>query len=264
MPELPEVQTVVNELDKNLKNKSIIEIDAVFEPIFNDDYKPVLNLKIESVTRRAKYIVYNFFDTDIHLISHLRMTGKYLFNDVPEKEEKFIRAIFKISDGTTMYYLDMRKFGKFDVTCELKNYFKNIGVEPLGKDLNYQYLEKLINKTIPIKTFLLDQSFIAGIGNIYADEVLFLSKIHPQRKTNSLNKTETELLIKNIKKVLKSAVENMGTRLSDYRDTDKGENQNYLNVYGRENRECKVCKSKIVKIKSSGRGTHYCPQCQII
>ena len=262
MPELPEVETVVRELNKNLKDKVFIDVDPIFRPIFNGDFHNVENLKVQSVNRRAKYIVFNFYDTDIHLISHLRMTGKYIFNHVDEKEEKFIRCIFTLNDNSKMYYLDMRKFGRFDLTINLDDYFKHIGIEPLDKNFTYSYLKQYLKGETPMKSFLLNQSVIAGLGNIYADEVLFLSRIHPKRKANSLSETEIKNLVSNIKTVITKAIDNMGTKLSDYRDTDKGKNQNYLNVYGRENKFCNICGTVISKIKMVGRGTHFCSECQ--
>lgn len=264
MPELPEVETVVRELDKNLKNKLFIQIDPIYRPIFNGDFHNLENLKIESITRRAKYIIYNFYDTDIHLISHLRMTGEYIFNQVNEKQERFVRCVFTLNDNSKMYYLDMRKFGRFDITVNLDDYFKKVGIEPFDQNFNTKFLEKLLTKELPIKSFLLDQSYIAGLGNIYADEVLFLSKVHPQRKSNLLTKKEIKSLVINIKEVLQKAIDNMGTNFSDYRDTDKGKNQNYLNVYGRENKFCNICGTVISKIKMGGRGTHFCAKCQKI
>jgi formamidopyrimidine-DNA glycosylase len=265
MPELPEVETVVRGLNDKVSNKTIREIELVWNKVFSDGSNPDLltGKKIKSVTRRAKYIVFNFVDSDLHLISHLRMTGKYLFN-LEQAEEKFLRCVFKFTDGTELYYLDMRKFGKFDICTDLKERFSHIGAEPLTDDLNVQYLKPLLQRDKPIKNFLMDQQYIAGLGNIYTDEVLFLSKIHPQRHSSSLSDKEIKLVIKNVKDVLGKAVDNMGTTLSDYRNTDNvaGENQNYLYVYGRNKAKCKVCGTVIEKIKMGGRGTHFCPKCQ--
>jgi formamidopyrimidine-DNA glycosylase len=265
MPELPEVETVVRGLNTKVSNKTIKEIITVWDKVFSDGSDPqqLTGKKIKSVTRRAKYIVFNFFSSDLHLISHLRMTGKYLFS-LDESEKKFLRCIFKFSDGTELFYLDMRKFGKFDICTDLNKRFSHIGAEPLTDDLNEKYLKPLLQRNKPIKNFLMDQAYIAGLGNIYTDEVLFLSKIHPQRHSSTLTDKEIKLVIKNVKTVLQKAVDNMGTTLSDYRNTDNvaGENQNYLNVYGRNKKACKTCKTEIEKIKLGGRGTHFCPQCQ--
>lgn len=273
MPELPEVETVVRELNQKTSLKEIKEIIPIYEKVFSEgsDYQLLKNLAIKSVTRRAKYIIFSFYDSDLFLISHLRMTGKYLFNmniginSLSEKDQSHIRCVFKLSDQTEMYYIDARKFGRFDICKDLTKRFIHVGVEPLSDNLNIKYLTPLLKRIKPIKVFLLDQQFIAGLGNIYADEVLFLSKIKPTRASSTLNKNEIKLMIDNIKIVLGKAVDNMGTTLSDYRNTDnnKGDNQNYLNVYGREKANCKVCSTPIEKIKLGGRGTHFCPQCQV-
>ncbi len=261
MPELPEVETVVRELNHNIKGKIIKEIQPVYDKVFSVGSEPEIlkGFKIATVKRRAKYIIFNFANSPLHLISHLRMTGEYLYNQDIEKN-RFVRCIFRFTDNSLMAFADMRKFGRFDISDDLTKRFKDIGVEPLSDDLNFAYLKNVLNKSKPIKLQLLDQSIIAGIGNIYADEVLFLSKINPQRQASSISEKEIKALVKNIKLVLQKAIDDTGNILPDYRE--KGDKGNYYNVYGQNKKKCKICSSIIEKIILGGRGTHFCPKCQ--
>ncbi|MCB0279680.1 MAG: DNA-formamidopyrimidine glycosylase [Calditrichaeota bacterium] len=265
MPELPEVQTVVDELELICGGKSITAIEVLTNRVFNNQQliPQILNKQIERVSRRGKYIVFHLTGNSHYLIAHLRMTGKFL-GKPQVTEEKYTRCILMLNQDEPLYFIDVRQFGGFDITDSLADFFSKLGIEPLSNDFNVSYLKDRLQREQPIKAFLMDQRHIAGLGNIYADESLFLAKIHPKRPSKSLNKAEVDILVVEIKNVLKRAIANMGTTLSDYRNTDNvaGENQNYLFVYGREKRECKVCATVIEKIRLAGRGTHYCPTCQ--
>ena len=181
-----------------------------------------------------------FVTSKLILISHLRMTGKFVSKPV-EKDLNYIRCILTLDNLEKVYFVDVRQFGGFVISDSYELYFKKLGVEPLSLDLNSAYLKNRLNRTQPVKNFLMDQQHIAGLGNIYADESLFHAKIHPLRPSKSISQYEMDTLINKIKFVLKQAILNMGTTLSDYRNTDNvaGENQNYLFVYGRNGKNCK-------------------------
>lgn len=261
MPELPEVETVVRELQAKVKGKTLSSVDPVFAKVFppDSDSKKLQGLTISSVSRRAKYIIFNFSQEDLHLIAHLRMTGEFLF-DQDGENNRFIRCIFHFTDRTVMYFCDMRKFGRLEICSDLAEYFKKMGIEPLGDDLTVAFLQKRLQSSRSIKALLLDQSLIAGIGNIYADEILFLSKINPQRSGLQITAKELLALKKNIKTVLQKAIDDTGITLPDYRE--RANKDFYYNVYGRAKQACKICGHKIEKIRLGGRGTNFCPVCQ--
>ena len=265
MPELPEVQTVVDELNNTLSNEMIISIDIINSKYDSEKIKKFcLNQTISNVTRRGKYILI-FFENSLNtLVVHLRMTGKFVFSLI-EKDKKHLQATLKLKSKMSAYFIDVRKFGTFEIIAKehLEDRLK-LGVEPLTDHLSIEYLKPFLNRIRPIKPFLLDQSYIAGIGNIYADEALFRSRVIPTKACKDLSDLEIISLIDSIKYVLQQSINNMGTTISDYRNTKNigGENQNYLNVYGQENEECTNCSSKIKRIKMSGRSTYFCTRCQ--
>ena len=266
MPELPEVQTVVNELLPLLTGRKITAFQPYNKYAFINDFDVdgLNNLVIETVQRRAKYIIFKFKNNQIALIAHLRMTGKFV-RTLTEKDEKHITAEINFEDASKIYFVDIRKFGGFSITDNIDEYFKTFGPEPFSDSLKANYLiEKFKISKRPIKSLLLDQKIISGIGNIYADEALFLAKIHPESLGFDLKNNEILKLRNAIITVIDSAIKNMGTTLSDYRNTDNfaGENQHYLMVYGQDKKECKNCKNIISKIVLAGRGTHFCPNCQ--
>ncbi len=272
MPELPEVETVRKKLLTRLKNKKIKSVNIIYPNIFfgQDIEKIKENIKnqtINDIKRKGKWLIFEL--DDYYLLSHLRMEGKYLYRNIDEKIEKHEHVIFNINDEFELRYKDTRKFGRMylvDKTKINESPLKDVGPDPWDEKLTTNYLkEKYNNKKIPIKTALLDQSIIAGIGNIYADEILFLSKIHPLRKCGSLNDKELESIIENTKKVLEKAIEEGGTTIRSYTSEEgvTGLFQNELYVHQREKEECRICKTIIKKIRVGQRGTYYCEKCQI-
>ena len=272
MPELPEVETVRKKLLTKLKNKKIKSVNIIYPNIFfgQDIEKIKENIKnqtINDIKRKGKWLIFEL--DDYYLLSHLRMEGKYLYRNIGEKIEKHEHVIFNINDEFELRYKDTRKFGRMylvDKTKINESPLKDVGPDPWDEKLTINYLkEKYNNKKIPIKTALLDQSIIAGIGNIYADEILFLSKIHPLRKCGSLNNKELESIIENTKKVLEKAIEEGGTTIRSYTSEEgvTGLFQNELYVHQREKEECRICKTIIKKIRVGQRGTYYCEKCQI-
>lgn len=272
MPELPEVETVRTALEKKLKNKVIKDINILYPNIFEGQNINVIsdkikNNKINSIKRRGKWLLFEL--DDYYLLSHLRMEGKYLYRNINDKISIHEHVIFNIDDEFELRYKDVRKFGKMYLVdkSDINNdkHLSKLGFEPWDEKLTIGYLkEKYKNKKLPIKTVLLDQSIITGIGNIYADEILFLSKINPYKKAYLLNDEELINIINNTKKVLESAIKKGGTTIRSYTSEEgvSGLFQNDLYVHRRENEKCLICSNLIIKDKIGGRSTYYCKVCQ--
>ncbi len=271
MPELPEVETVRRALLLKLKGRTIKEITILYNNVFeNQDIQKVKekikNQTINDILRRGKWL--EFVLDDYYLLSHLRMEGKYVYRKLDDIVEKHQHVLFNIDDEFSLRYRDVRKFGKMHLVKKdelSKSPLSKLGLEPWDNNLDLVYLkEKYKKKTLPIKTVLLDQEIIVGIGNIYADEILFLSKINPHKKAKELNDKEMQSIIDNTKKVLDKAIEEGGTTIRSYTSEEgiTGNNQNNLYVHQREGEKCQICKNVIVREKIGGRSTYYCPKCQ--
>ena len=272
MPELPEVETVKETLKHKLIGKKIIKVNIYHNniieyPDINNFNNNIKGQTINNIKRYGKWLI---FELDkYYLLSHLRMEGKYFFKRKEDERNKHEHVIFTLNDETELRYMDVRKFGKMHLILKeeikTKGPLLDMGLEPWDKNLTSKYLEnKLKNKKIPIKTTLLDQSIIVGIGNIYADEILFLSNINPLKASNLLTEDELNKIIKNTKEVLESAIAKGGTTIRSYTSVDgvHGLFQQELKVHNKANNPCQVCKNIIVKTKVGGRGTYYCPTCQ--
>jgi len=269
MPELPEVETVKEKLKKSLLNKRIIDVKVYYDKIIAnlsslEFIKTLTNQTIKDITRKGKWIIFEL-DSN-YLLSHLRMEGKYFIKDVTLEPIKHEHISFIFNDFS-LRYMDTRKFGRMYLLPKddilNKKPLNELGLEPWDKNLNEEYLKiKFKNKTLPIKSLLLDQSIITGIGNIYADEILFLSRINPTRKAQKLTDIELETIISNTKKVLESAISLGGTTIRTYESSEgvHGNFQQELFVHTKDS--CKICGTKIEKIRVGGRGTYYCPKCQ--
>jgi len=269
MPELPEVETVKETLKKHILNKTIKEVLVYHNNIIS--YPSVLEFKnklidqtIINIKRQGKWLMFEL--NDYYLLSHLRMEGKY-FIKKDEPITKHQHVIFKFSDGYELRYQDTRKFGKMYLYLKDEVYdhkpLNELGYEPWDKRLTVSFLEeKYKNKKLPIKTTILDQTIISGLGNIYADEVLFLSRLHPLTKACQLNHENLREIIENSKKTLEKAIKLGGTTIRSYESSEgvHGRFQNELLVHTKKN--CPNCNSLIHKIKVNGRGTYYCPNCQ--
>lgn len=272
MPELPEVETVKNTLKPKLIGKRITDIkiyhDNIIEYPKKDEFiNRVQNQKITDMDRYGKWLI--FVLEDYYLLSHLRMEGKYFFKDRKDELSKHEHVVFTLDNKQELRYHDVRKFGKMWAIEKEKikeiGPLTELGYEPWDKKLDINYLkEKYQKKKIPIKTVLLDQSIITGIGNIYADEILFLSKINPEKVSSTLKDNELESIIKNTKIVLEDAIKQGGSTIRSYTSVDgvHGLFQQKLNVHTKEKEPCPICKTTIIKIKVGGRGTYYCPTCQ--
>lgn len=274
MPELPEVETVRRSLLDLIIGKKIKSIDVYYERIIQSDVDEFKTLLIGEtfcdIDRYGKFLIF-ILDHYI-IVSHLRMEGKYFLKKSQDEEpkEKHEHIIFNFDDGSTLRYNDTRKFGIMILfkTNNAKEVLKQeplskLGIEPISGKLTVEYLkEKFKNKKEPIKSALLDQSIITGLGNIYADEVCFMSKLNPNKKASELNDSELERIIDSSKSVLEKAITLGGTTIKSFVSSHAvtGMFQNELLVHTKE--VCPVCGSKIIKIRVGGRGTYYCPCCQ--
>jgi formamidopyrimidine-DNA glycosylase len=268
MPELPEVQTIVSGLKKTILGKNIKSIFSDSSRVFSgrDFSKELVRGKIVDVKRRGKYIIIDLSNNRAILI-HLGMTGNlfYLKKEVPK--EKHDHLILRFSDSSQLRYNDPRKFGKIKrITLpESKSVpeISQLGPEPL--EISFKDFADIFQKRKGrIKTSLLNQKILAGLGNIYSDEALFDAKIHPLTKINTLNREKLKSLYHSIKKILKKAIKAGGTSVDNYLNIDakKGFFQFKLKVYGKEAKLCPRCCAKIKRIKINQRSSHFCPRCQ--
>ena len=272
MPELPEVETVKETLKLKLIGKKIKDVKIYYDgiiayPEIKEFSKQIKNLPIKDINRRGKWLM---FDLDkYYLLSHLRMEGKYFFKNKGDKLDNHEHVVFSLDSNEELRYRDTRKFGKMYLIKkeDINNVgpIKDLGLEPWDTNLTKEYLkDKYKTKKLPIKTVLLDQSIIVGIGNIYADEILFLSKLNPLIKCCDLKDDDLENIIKYTKEVLEKAIKLGGTTIRTYTSVDgvHGRFQNELLVHGKDNDSCPACGQAIKKIRVGGRGTYYCSNCQ--
>jgi formamidopyrimidine-DNA glycosylase len=272
MPELPEVETVRRGLNNRIRGQKIISSKITYARMIQSDLAKfqqfLIGRTILRVNRRGKYLLFDLGDKT--LCSHLRMEGKYLLfpsSEVPEN--KHFHAFFDLSDNQTLVYQDVRKFGTMAIldTAELEKFFvrKKIGPEPIASDFDLKtFRDKLSGSQKKIKPYLLDQSLVAGLGNIYTDEVLWLAKIHPSELAKNLSPQKISVLREAIIAILAEGVARGGSTIRSYKNLlgGSGTMQNYLKVYGKTGQRCPRCGSQIEKYKLAGRGTHICSVCQ--
>ena len=272
MPEKPEVITVSNSLRPRLVGKKITGCNVYWDNIIayptTDKFKKeVIGQKILDVTTRGKFIKV-LLDRDVLLI-HLRIEGKFFFRKLSDPIVKHEHVEFILDEDTSFRYHDVRKFGKMYLISKAMvdkvKPLSELGVEFDDRNLTKEYLyEKIHNKKLPIKTVLLDQSIITGIGNIYDDEILFRSGISPYRKSCDISLEECDEIIKNTRLVLSEAIKKGGTTIKSFTSSEgvHGLFQNELLVHGKKNDKCPVCGSRIEVCRIGGRGTYYCTKCQ--
>jgi|TARA_A100001234_G_scaffold47425_1_gene39536 formamidopyrimidine-DNA glycosylase len=288
MPELPEVEVVKRSLTSKIQKLVVEKITVKDEKlryrINKKKLKILLGLKIIKILRRSKFLLFVFEKNTVMLV-HLGMTGKFFFlnknakkfktsfyyNIDESKDNKHNRLIFSLSKKQKLIYNDVRKFGFIKILdkrqLQYNLHLKNLGPEPLGNSFDFKYFKNyLINRNRTIKDILMDQKFVSGLGNIYVNEVLFLSKVKPTKKTYLIKNSEIYKIIKNTKKTLKKAISLGGSSLKDFSSSDgkKGEFQQYFYVYGRKGENClnRNCNKKIIKTIIGNRATFYCPKCQ--
>ncbi len=264
MPELPEVETVIRELQKEILFKTIISYSVFWNKTFVSDSEHKLNgLTINNITRKGKYIIFSLSQS--FLIIHLRMTGNLLISDSMGNKKKHDRVIFVFDDNSQLVFNDIRKFGRIYHTDRPENILSRVGIDALDSRLTPNLFYGLLHKSKRnIKAFLLSQEYISGLGNIYVDECLFRAGITPFTISANIRREKAHALLEVIKEILEFAIINMGTTISDYRDAfgNFGSNQNFLKVYQRGGLPCFKCGAPIKRIWYAGRGTHYCNVCQ--
>jgi formamidopyrimidine-DNA glycosylase len=288
MPELPEVEVVKRSLTNKVENLIIKKVkinDGILRyRIDKNEVKKIIGLKLTKIKRRSKFLLF-FFNKNIVMLVHLGMTGKLFFvnqkntkfktsfyyNLNNKKDLKHDRLIFFFNKNKKLIYNDVRKFGfiKFLNIKDFNNnlHLKNLGPEPLSKRFNYFYFKNYIKgRNRAIKDILMDQQFVSGIGNIYANEILFLSKVRPSRRVKNLVDLELKKIINITKKVLKNAIKLGGSSIKDFSSSNgkRGSFQQYFMVYGKKGCSCSNirCKNKIIKTSISNRATFFCSKCQ--
>jgi formamidopyrimidine-DNA glycosylase len=275
MPELPEVETVRARLEPKLVGRRFDRVE-ISDPRLTRPFDPsevaaeLQGEQIAALDRRGKYLVVRFESGRVLLI-HLRMTGQLLHANGGSSpaEDAHRRAVVRLDDGSDVVYRDMRRFGTWLLVepGELEPYLDaRVGGEPLAPAFTAKRLSKALSgRRAPIKAALLDQRRLAGVGNIYADEALWRARIHPLRPAGELSGDEVRALHRGIRGALKAGIARQGATLSTYRvpDGSRGRMQDEFKVYGRADEPCERCGTPIEKIRAGGRGTWYCPRCQV-
>jgi len=265
MPELPEVETIKKDLTRKIKNKKIVAVEVkkknvIKEPSVARFRKGLIGKTVENIKRKAKVLIIEISGNNF-LIIHLRIAGWLLYGE----EEKNARVTIKFSDGSVLNYMDQRLLGELRLRRDYHNldFIRRLGPEPFEID-ELEFVKILKKRKANIKSLLLNQNIISGIGNIYAQEALFLAKINPTRKSNSISAAQAKNLHRKLIDVLTEAITHKGSSVDLYRvlDGQKGGMEERLKVYSRQGQECLVCGEKIKKIAISGRGTCFCPRCQ--
>ena len=271
MPELPEVETIRRQLDPRLRGRTLVAGDAHWSDKFTPALE-ALGAAVAGVRRRGKYLLFDL-DDGRELVAHLGMTGSFhIATDVGDPpscgaHDAYVRAVWRLDDGRDLVFRDVRRFGRLRVVA-VGDYadiptLRDIGPEPLSADFDGSTLAEAVRRsTRPIKTQLLSQRPVAGVGNIYADEALFLARIHPQARR--LGRARADRLAGALKTVLQSGIDHGGTTLRDYVDADgdTGTNQHRLLVYGRAGEPCPACGSALASRSIDARTSTFCRQCQ--
>lgn len=273
MPELPEVETIKRVLEPQIKGLTITKVtvnrpEVTAYPAAGEFCRLLTGQRVSGMMRRGKFL-YILLDSGDQIILHLRMTGCLLFTPVDFPEEKHTHIILEMSDGRQLRFSDMRRFGRFwllqNGEADTYSGIAKLGIEPFDKELTAAYLSvRLGKRKKAIKECLLDQSILAGIGNIYSDEILFTARIHPARPAGSLLQEEWELLAQVIPERLTYFIEKNEITPEEYLET-KGQdyrNTPFLQVYGHAGKACPVCGSLLSRMVIGGRSSVYCPECQ--
>ena len=270
MPELPEVETVARDLREHLVGRTVTGATVhwqrtIARPATGEFEQQVIGRRIRSVSRRAKFVVIELDHG--YLLIHLMMSGRLYLVPAGEPPHDHLRVVLDLDNGQEMRFQDTRKFGRFYLVEDPLEVTAGLGPEPLDEDFSVDdFRRQLARRKGRLKSLLLNQRFLAGLGNIYADEALFAAQLHPLRRADSLTGAEQERLYEAIRAVLRGAVQGRGTTLSDggYADTSgqAGTYQLRLMVYGRGGDVCLRCQTPIERIVVGGRSSHYCPNCQ--
>ncbi len=269
MPELPEVETVVRVLRPQLIGRTITAFRCqwprhIDRPDLKEFHQQIIGRQIQNVSRRGKFILISL-DRQTVLIIHLRMSGHLAIVNRSLPGDKHVHTIFELDNGQELRFRDTRKFGRVYLVNDKQEVLGNLGPEPLGSTFTAEVLKEIIaDRKRILKPFLLDQTMIAGIGNIYADEALFHAHLLPTRRTDSLTSAEISALHTAIQVVLRQGIAREGASISTYikPDGEKGDMQNAVQVFRRTGQTCYRCGHTIERIIVGGRSTHFCPGCQ--
>lgn len=280
MPELPEVETYVRELERPIRDKQVVGTTVrwartIATPAVNDFLQAMAGQRFTAFDRRGKYMLLGLTqekeDSSTQtLIVHLRMTGQFVVYNQPQAPARHTHVIFDLDDGSQLHFQDARKFGRIWLVADPQEVLAKLGPEPFGDAFALdRFAEELAGRTAPIKSLLLDQSIVAGVGNIYADESLHLAGIHPTRHGGSLSHAEIVKLREAIQRILQQAIDGHGSSLGksgiqNYQrpSGEPGSFQKQHRVFQRTGDPCFTCGTTIERIVLAQRGTHFCPQCQ--
>jgi formamidopyrimidine-DNA glycosylase len=266
MPELPEVEIITRELRAGLIGEKIIGYEVKwYKTLQVHDHFPLISREIKGLDRKGKYIIF-ILDMGF-LVAHLRMTGKFIINNSDKYSQDHLQVVFHLTSNKNLLYYDIRKFGRIFVTCNTDKILKNVGLDFLNSALTVNIFSSYFQTgEKKIKSFLMNQKYFAGLGNIYTDESLFKAKLHPAITMNRLSAINIKHLYHAIKETLLKAIDNKGTTIANYKTTENnsGRNQNHLYVYQREHKPCFHCGGIIKRIKVNNRSTYFCPDCQKI
>jgi formamidopyrimidine-DNA glycosylase len=271
MPELPEVETVARHISPKLKGLEVSGARLLFSRLLRekspDSLVKLKGRRVIGVRRRGKMLLIDF-EGEMSLLFHFKMTGQFLFSSGSEPVDKHTHFILRFKDAAReLRFRDTRKFGfisflrSSDVLCSRE--LKDLGPEPF--EISFSRFAGLFRgRKARLKSLLLNQNFLAGIGNIYSDEILFESKLHPLTRASSLDEDDLKRMFKAMRNVLRKAIRSRGTSVRDFVDCEgrEGNYQNFLRVYGRESLPCFICGEKIIRIRLSGRSSFFCPGCQ--
>jgi formamidopyrimidine-DNA glycosylase len=269
---LPEVETVRRQIAPALEGRTFEHVEILDYRLVMPEEPVAVAAELEgervaAVGRRGKYLVVRFESGRVLLI-HLRMTGSLLHGmNGSADTDAYTRAVVKLDDDSDVIYRDVRRFGTWRLLepDEVKPYLaKKVGKEPLERFTSRDLAERLARRHAAVKTVILDQRVVAGLGNIYADEALWYARVHPLRPANTIDEHETKRIHRGVRRALAVGIERQGSTLRDYRlpDGSSGSMQDEFRVYGREGEPCERCGTPIAKTRVGGRGTSYCPRCQ--
>jgi formamidopyrimidine-DNA glycosylase len=268
VPELPEVETIVRQLRPQLVGRRIVSASvswprSIASPSARAFCTRIAGDRIESVWRRAKYFVFSL-ESGRHVVGHLRMSGRLYVGDLQAPD--YLRVSFALDDGNHLAFVDVRKFGRLALVDDVEAFLPDIGPEPLGPELTPAWMRReLRTRRRQLKPLLLDQSFLAGLGNIYVDESLHRAGLHPLRRSDRVPGAQAEVLATCIREVLGGAVNAEGSSFDTFYRTPEGQPGAYQDeflVYGRDGKPCRSCGTIITKLFVAQRGTHVCRRCQ--
>jgi len=273
MPELPEVETIRRDLNKELKGRKIIRLKyydwpKMLKPSPEAVKKAIEGKKIAGFGRRAKLLLMHLDDHGTTVALHLKLSGQLILRKSTDSPDRFTHIVLEFDKGEELRFNDLRKFGFMKVVeskQDLEKLLSEFGPEPFTPEFTFEKFKGTVTKSSrAIKTVIMDQQKISGVGNIYADEALWRARIHPEKPSNTLDEKQLKELYEAILFVLKQGIEDRGTSVDQYLDAhgDEGEHARNLKVFRQNGKPCPRCGTEIKKIRVGGRGTHYCPSCQ--